>query len=312
LRDEKPALTFNSNSFVTLSTVLEGVGTSAYLGGAPLLQDKDILTTAGAILVTEALHTSQQRVAIGEVPAALDLGTPLDANSVFTLASSFIVECPAENAALPFKANPGLAVDTTACSAPAGQPLFKRGQEVPGGGILGPIVVPSKSAHVAPAMIAEAEAHVQTMAAAKQEVEAKQAEIAADPQVQHFQQQAQALQHEKAAIEQKFGEHAKGLVDATLMGGHAQVVAAQPCPFLAEGQAVTFNADAEVPQGSFVSFVAGLSVISVPAQIAGQQAAVAVPAGVSGQVYAFVTNREISDNKLPADAIAFGPAIIEG
>lgn len=71
----KTRLTYSSNSFVTLSTILEGVGTSAYLGGAPLLQNKDILTTAGAILVTEALHTSQQRAPIGLVPAANDLGT---------------------------------------------------------------------------------------------------------------------------------------------------------------------------------------------------------------------------------------------
>jgi hypothetical protein len=45
-------------SFITLSSVLEGVGTSAYLGGAPLVTSKDYLAVAGSILVTEAIHTA--------------------------------------------------------------------------------------------------------------------------------------------------------------------------------------------------------------------------------------------------------------
>ena len=62
-------------SFITLSSVLEGVGTSAYLGAAPLVTSKSYLSVAGAILVAEALHTSLQRSAIGEVPFANPYGT---------------------------------------------------------------------------------------------------------------------------------------------------------------------------------------------------------------------------------------------
>lgn len=62
-------------SFITLSSVLEGVGTSAYLGGAPLITSKAYLTVAGSILAVEALHTSYQRAAIGEVPMANPLMT---------------------------------------------------------------------------------------------------------------------------------------------------------------------------------------------------------------------------------------------
>ena len=62
-------------SFITLSSVLEGVGTSAYLGGAPLITSKDYLSVAGSILVAEALHTSLQRVAVGEVASANPYGT---------------------------------------------------------------------------------------------------------------------------------------------------------------------------------------------------------------------------------------------
>jgi hypothetical protein len=97
-------------SFITLSSVLEGVGTSAYLGGAPLITSKAYLTVAGSILVTEAKHTSYQRAAIGEVAIANPYGTPLDPTSVYTLAAAFIKSCPSTNAALPFKPFPSLAV----------------------------------------------------------------------------------------------------------------------------------------------------------------------------------------------------------
>ena len=103
-------------SFITLSSVLEGVGTSAYLGAAGLITSKAYLTAAGSILVTEALHTSMQRGAIGEVPMANPYGTPLDPMSVFTLAASFIVACPSTNPALPFTAFPSLAVDGSVCT----------------------------------------------------------------------------------------------------------------------------------------------------------------------------------------------------
>lgn len=95
-------------SFLGLSAILEGVGTSAYLGGAPLITSKDYLTVAGAILVAEALHTSMQRQAVGYVPSANPYGTPLSPSPVFTLAAGFIVSCPESNAALPFKAFPAL------------------------------------------------------------------------------------------------------------------------------------------------------------------------------------------------------------
>lgn len=98
----------NVMEFITLSSVLEGVGTAAYLGGAPLVTSKAYLSAAGSILITEALHTSMQRAALGEVPEANPFGTPLNPNPVFTLAAMFIVSCPPTNPTLPFMAFPSL------------------------------------------------------------------------------------------------------------------------------------------------------------------------------------------------------------
>ncbi|KAF7511008.1 hypothetical protein GJ744_005554 [Endocarpon pusillum] len=99
-------------SFISTSTVLEGVGSSAYTGAAGLITSKEYLTVAASILAVEALHTSLQRSAQGLVPAASPYMTPLSPNPVYTLAASFIVSCPESNAPLPFKAFPALSSDS--------------------------------------------------------------------------------------------------------------------------------------------------------------------------------------------------------
>ena len=110
----------------------------------------------------------------------------------------------------------------------------------------------------------------------------------------------------------KFPAEMHGLASNVMMGHGGKVVAAQPCPFVSAGAAPTFNAEAEIPQGSFVTYVSGLTVVSGEANIIAHQATAFVPEGVMGQTYVFITNRQITDNKLAADAILFGPAILEG
>ena len=103
--------------FVSLASVIEGVGVSAYLGAAADITSKAYLTAAGSILVTEALHQSATRGAVGEIPMANVFGTPMGLNAVYTIASGFITACPSSNVALPVKAYPTLTLQSGAPTA---------------------------------------------------------------------------------------------------------------------------------------------------------------------------------------------------
>lgn len=106
-------------SFVTLSSVLEGVGVSAYIGAAASIVNKDYLTAAGTILGVEARHASYIRASLGQVPFPNSFETPLDFNSVFSLAAPFI--CGGTSpVTLPFKAFPALTVKSCGPKLKAG------------------------------------------------------------------------------------------------------------------------------------------------------------------------------------------------
>ncbi|KAI9885720.1 MAG: 26S proteasome regulatory subunit 6B [Watsoniomyces obsoletus] len=98
----------DAKSFVTLSSVLEGVGVSAYLGAAASIMEKGYLTAAASILSVESRHSSYIRSALDQLPFPTPFDTPLDFNSVFSLAAMFITGFAPGDAALPFKAFPPL------------------------------------------------------------------------------------------------------------------------------------------------------------------------------------------------------------
>jgi len=67
--------------------IIEGVGTSAYLGAARFIVNKDILTAAGSILTTEARHAAWISDAVRkESPWSGPFDVPLGFNQVFSLA----------------------------------------------------------------------------------------------------------------------------------------------------------------------------------------------------------------------------------
>lgn len=248
-------------SFLGFSSILEGVGTSAYLGAAPLVTSKDYLAVAGSILVTEAVHTSLQRYTSGEIAAANPYGTvsetqseaiahtdllvqALDPTSAYTIAAAFIESCPANNPPLPFKAYPALTVET------------------------------------------------------------KPSETESPPMNEHHRRD--------------WGH-----------GGDwkpAEPTEVYPSP--CEGEMIMVSTEMDIPKGSYITIVSGLTVVSVMGEYsgenhntyrimptntdvrAGKSASFKIPEGVSGQSYVFVTNKDV-EGTFDSKAVVAGPAIIE-
>lgn len=87
----------------------------AYLGGAPLVADSDmILTAAASILTVESRHDAYLRAGVGGSPFPTPFDTAISALWADTLAQQFVVSCPMQ---LPITPTPKLTV-----TSPAPQP----------------------------------------------------------------------------------------------------------------------------------------------------------------------------------------------
>lgn len=102
-------------SFANLAKTIEGVGTSAYIGAAQFISEKDYLIVADSISTIEARHASWLATELTLTPWPGAFDRALTFNEAFTLASNFIVpgSCPSSNPPIAFKANPQLVVQET-------------------------------------------------------------------------------------------------------------------------------------------------------------------------------------------------------
>lgn len=254
-------------SFLTLSTLLEGVGTSAYLGGVPLISNKDTLTAAGSMLVTEALHTSLQRAVIGVVPAANAFGTPLSATAVLSLAASFIVSCPDSNEPLPFTSFASLSMsEQQGCNSSPSQ-----------NSQMNTTAIASSPSSSTPAVTASTA-------------------TANNPQ---------CSSHKNATASTTQSSQ------STAPFTNSTIAATASCGALSAGASVAFTAGSSIPPGSFVTFVSGLSVVSMMGEVNDVAISAMIPPGISGQSYVFVTSSD-TQGKIDDAAVLFGPAVLEG
>ncbi|TBU48019.1 ferritin-like domain-containing protein [Dichomitus squalens] len=98
-------------SFAKMSRIFENVGSSAYLGAASLIQNKDYLTAAASILGAEISHTGWVSSSVLKVqPWSGSFSVPLAPSAAFSLAREqpFIKSCPQGSPQLPVKQLPQL------------------------------------------------------------------------------------------------------------------------------------------------------------------------------------------------------------
>lgn len=119
-------------TFLSLIATIEGVGTSAYLG---VLQNvsMEYVTPAASIDLVEAMHTAFERAALQLSPLPGAFVTPLSLKQGFTIASQFIVSCPAGNPSLSVTAYPALAFTGTTQAQSGTSAMFSTKAILPSG-----------------------------------------------------------------------------------------------------------------------------------------------------------------------------------
>ncbi|KAI1619833.1 ferritin-like domain-containing protein [Exophiala viscosa] len=296
-------------SFVTLSAILESVGTSAYLGAAPSIKSSSILSVAASIMADEGLHTALQRSAIGAIGSPDPFVTPLDPNSVFTLAAEFIVSCPASNPPLPFTAFAGLAVGGQQCFNEVG---------IATSAVEAAVTATATSSTNYATLISAASndststttsaAATTTTAAAKLRVRQDNSTSTSDSSTTTTTNSSSTTTTDSAV---------SSATDVS-----AASSSSSGCAPPSAGSSIQLMPDVSSSKHDFksvtelfVTFVEGLNIISVGVKVDGSSISsgmnVEIPAGVFGQTYIFITLVDISGQSFSDSNVLFGPAIME-
>ncbi len=330
---------------MTLSAVLESIGTSAYLGAAGFVGSKDILTIAASIMATEGLHTSLQRSSLGAIGAPDPFFTPLDANAVFTLAAQFIVSCPSSNAALPFTSFPSLTVDAQQCFNEAGSFGASQVQEAVSATdttsadyatitwadstdtAVSDIADVTTTVDTATESATDAAAAVSTTtdAAASATESTEVAAATTAPARLRVRQDANSTDATSSVdVNATTTADAAVATDSAVSAASSESSSASSCSPITAGSMINLTPDFSSSRHDFsrvteifVTFVEGLNIISIAVQInqgiiGGGGMSVQVPSGIGGQVFIFITIIDISGRSLSDSDVLFGPAILEG
>lgn len=90
--------------------MLDGISTSAFQDGAPLLSIAQLIANSQAVLADDAMAQAIQRQAAGVTILGNPRGQGLGPNETTTLLAPFIISCPSSNMPLPLVAFPPLTV----------------------------------------------------------------------------------------------------------------------------------------------------------------------------------------------------------
>lgn len=308
-------------SFVTLSAILESVGTSAYLGAAPFVGSKDILGIAASIMAVEGFHTSLQRNSLGAIGAPDPFATPLGANAVFTLAAQFIVSCPSNNPPLPFTAFPSLAISNNqncfrenSFGGRGPQRSGQDGRPAPPSGVAPPPPPAGLAAVTTGAIETSTSTAAETTSTAETTTESSSETIT---------ETATAAETTSTAAETTTETTETGAAPTETSAPERRDLSARQnrlgCSAPFGGSSINLVPDFGASRHDFsrvvqvfVTFVSGFNVISVAAQFNRGGINVNIPNGIGGQVFIFITVVDITGRRLSDSDILFGPAIFEG
>lgn len=97
----------NAAELVSTAAIVENVASSAYIGASHLILDRQKQTTVAQLAATKARAASYLFESEGQAPFPQAYDVPITLNEGFTLASPFVISCPA-GSNLPLTNYPGL------------------------------------------------------------------------------------------------------------------------------------------------------------------------------------------------------------